>query len=325
MKTENAVEISVVASCYNEEKSLPEFVRRVNTVLLKMKLTFEIILINDGSCDRTLEVALALIRNIPQIKVLDFSRNFGHQAAITAGMDTAQGKAMIIIDADLQDPPEIIETMIAKWKEGYEVVYGKRKKREGESLPKLLTAKFFYRTLRFLTNIDIPMDTGDFRLMDRKVVEGVKGMRERHRFIRGMVSWVGFKQIAVTYDRQARFQGKTNYSYSKMFRFAFDAITSFSTMPLRIVTVLGLFILIATFLLSTVVLTTRIFVPAYFIPGFSAVVILILFFGGVILFSIGLLGEYIGRIFEEVKRRPLYIVREIYDSCDLEKGETIQT
>ncbi len=323
MKTENVVEISVVAPCYNEEKSLPEFVRRVSAVLLKMKLTFEIILVNDGSRDRTLNVAFALIREIPQIKVLDFSRNFGHQAAITAGMDMMQGKAMVIIDVDLQDPPEIIEAMIMKWKQGYEVVYGKRKKREGEGFLKLLTAKFFYRILRFLTNIDIPVDTGDFRLMDRKVVEGVKGMRERHRFIRGMVSWIGFKQVALTYDRQARSWGRTNYSYSRMFRFAFDAVTSFSTMPLRIVTIFGLFILISTLLLSVVVLATRIFSPAYFIPGFSAVVTLILFFGGMILFSIGLLGEYIGRIFEEVKRRPLYVVREIYDSYNLQNGETV--
>jgi dolichol-phosphate mannosyltransferase len=324
MSTERDIEVSVIAPCCNEEKSLPEFVRRVSAVFLKMKLSFEIVLINDGSRDRTLETARALIRDVPQIKVVDLSRNFGHQAAVTAGMDMAQGKAVIIIDADLQDPPEVIEEMIMKWKEGYEVVYGKRNKREGEGFLKLLTAKLFYRILRFLTNLDIPVDTGDFRLVDRKVVEGVKGMHERHRFIRGMVSWVGFKQVAVIYDRQARFQGKTNYSYSKMLRFAFDAITSFSTVPLRMVSVLGLLILFATLFLVGVILITRIFNPGYFIPGFSAVVTLILFFGGMTLFSIGMLGEYVGRIFEEVKQRPLYIVRDIYVSQDLVKGEGVR-
>jgi len=325
MKTESVVEISVIAPCCNEEKCLPEFVRRVSAVLLKMKLSFEIILINDGSRDKTLEVSLSLIREIPQIKVLDFSRNFGHQAAVTAGLDMAQGKAVVIIDADLQDPPEVIEAMIEKWREGYDVVYGKRNRRDGEGFLKLLTAKLFYRTLRFLTNMDIPVDAGDFRLVDRKAVECVKGMRERHRFVRGMVSWVGFKQIAVTYDRQARLQGKTNYSYSKMFRFAFDAITSFSTMPLRIVTVLGLMILMLTLVLVAVVLITRIFDPAYFIPGFSALITLVLFFGGMTLFSIGLLGEYIGRIFEEVKQRPLYIVREIYGANGRRDGEVVRS
>lgn len=309
---DNITDLTIVVPCYNEEKVLPEFVSRSISVIKNLKKSFEMILINDGSKDSTLEVARSLADKHPEIKVINFSRNFGHQSAVTAGIDHAKGRAVILIDADLQDPPEVITEMVQKWHEGYDVVYGQRRTREGETRFKLLTAKFFYQCLRFLTDKRIPKDTGDFRLMDRKVVDEIKNMREKHRFIRGMVSWVGFRQIPVLYDRKPRFAGKTNYPLKKMLMFSLDAILSFSILPLRLITFLGIVIVLIALFFSSLIFIVRISQPDYFIPGFSATTLLLLFFGGIQLFAIGVVGEYLGRIYEEIKRRPLYIISDSY-------------
>jgi glycosyltransferase involved in cell wall biosynthesis len=305
------IEFSVVAPCYNEEKGLPEFVLRTTAVLDKLGMTYELILVDDGSRDQTLATAISLKQKYPCIKVVGLARNFGHQAAVTAGMDLAEGKAVVLIDADLQDPPEVILEMVPKWREGFDVVYAQRRQREGESQFKLLTAKIFYRLLRKMTDANIPVDTGDFRLMDRNVVDAIKNMREKHRFIRGMVSWVGFKQTPVLYDRKSRHAGETNYPLKKMVLFAMDAITSFSIIPLRLVTILGLIMMSITAALGLLVIAVRLLLPTYFIPGFGMIVLLILFFGGLQLFALGVIGEYVGRIYEEIKRRPLYLIKTI--------------
>lgn len=309
---ERQMDISVVAPCYNEEPNVREFVRRVSGVLEGLGLQYEIILVDDGSRDGTYEAAVEIARANSAVSVIRFSRNFGHQAAVTAGMDHARGKAVVLIDGDLQDPPEVIGEMVAKWREGYEVVYGQRKTREGETWFKLFTANLFYRLLRFMTDKSIPADTGDFRLMDRVALEAMNRMRERHRFIRGMVSWVGFRQTPVMYDRKARRAGTTKYPFWKMFLFAIDAITSFSVLPLRLITLFGVVTIAAAVVMGLVVLWVRIFMPGYFIPGFPVLTLLLLFFGGAQLFSVGVIGEYLGRIYEEIKGRPLYIVRSIY-------------
>ncbi len=300
--------LSVVAPCYNEEAGLPEFVRRVEGVLQAIGDDYEIVLINDGSRDATLAVALRLAQENPRLRVLNFLRNFGHQAAVTAGIDAARGDAVVLIDSDLQDPPEVIADMVAKWREGVDVVYGQRRSRAGESGFKLWTAKLFYRVLSAMTDRAIPLDTGDFRLMDRRVAEVLRQMRERHRFIRGMVSWVGGRQEAVLYDRAPRFAGDTKYPLRKMISFALDAITSFSVLPLRLLTYSALAVLGLTLLMAVVVFVAKLVNPTYFIPGYASIMLTIMFFGGINLFAFGILGEYLGRMYESVKGRPLYIV-----------------
>ncbi|MDB6128442.1 MAG: polyisoprenyl-phosphate glycosyltransferase [Verrucomicrobia bacterium] len=304
--------ISIVAPCYNEEKVLPEFVSRVTSVCHTLGCTYEVILINDGSRDHTHAVALRLAQEDPHLCVVNFFRNFGHQAAVTAGLDYATGDAIVLIDSDLQDPPEVIVDMFARWKSGVDVVYGQRRSREGESAFKVLTAKLFYRVLALSTDRAIPMDTGDFRLMDRKVVEVLKQMRERHRFIRGMVSWVGGRQEPVLYDRKPRFAGSTSYPFAKMLSFAIDAVTSFSVLPLRLLTYSALFVLAITLVMAAVVFVLKLSHPDYFIPGYASIMLTIMFFGGINLLAFGIIGEYLGRMFESVKGRPLYIVESIY-------------
>ena len=307
-----SIELSVVIPCYNEEAGLPEMIRRTDDVLKHSGASYEMILVNDGSRDNTFGAAVHLSTVYDRLLVVNLSRNFGHQVAVTAGMDMARGSAVVLIDADLQDPPELIADMVAKWREGFEVVYGQRRTRAGETFFKLLTARVFYRLLRRITKVNIPVDTGDFRLMDRKVVEAMKRLRESHRFIRGLVSWTGFKQAPVLYDRKTRFSGETHYPFRKMFLFSLDAITSFSILPLRLLTFLGLSVVLLALLFSLYVLTVKIFDPGYFLPGFPTIVLLILFFGGIQLLSVGLIGEYVGRIYEEIKRRPLYFVDTVY-------------
>ena len=308
--------LTVVAPCYNEEAGLPEFVRRLLAVCGQLGCTHEIVLVNDGSRDRTLPVALDLAAQHSAIKVVNLLRNFGHQAAVTAGLDVAGGDVVVLIDSDLQDPPELIVDMIAAWQQGADVAYGQRRKRDGETFFKLLTAKLFYRLLKLLTQSDIPSDTGDFRLMDRRVVEVLRSMRERHRFIRGMVSWVGGKQVAVPYDRKPRFAGETKYPFRKMFAFAIDAITSFSVVPLRLVTYLALSILALAVFATILVFVVKLINPGYFIPGFAATMLTIIFFGGFQLLALGIIGEYLGRMYESVKARPIYIVEQVYQQQD---------
>jgi len=303
---------SIVVPVFNEEEVLNEFYKRLTIAMDKLKEKYEIIFVNDGSTDNSLEIMKKLHSNDKRIKIISFSRNFGHQMAITAGIDYASGEAVVTIDADLQDPPEMIPELIKKWKEGYDVVYGVRKKREGESFFKKATASIFYRLLNRVTDINIPLDAGDFRLMDRKVVNNLKQIREKNRYIRGLTSWIGFKQIGVLYKREKRFAGYTKYPLRKMLKFAFNAIFSFTNFPLKIATYFGFLVAGLSFLYLIYVLILKIFMNAT-IQGWASLIVAVLFLGGVQLICIGIIGEYIGRIGEEVKKRPLYIIEEIID------------
>ncbi|MGB4690965.1 MAG: glycosyltransferase family 2 protein [Atribacterales bacterium] len=304
---EDRVDFSVVIPVYNEEEVLPETYRRMKEVMSSAPGSYELIFVNDGSRDKSQEILESFARGDEAVKLINFSRNFGHQVAITAGLDYAKGQAVIVIDADLQDPPEVILTMIEKWREGYEVVYGKRVKREGESFFKKFTASFFYRLLKRFTIIDIPVDTGDFRLMDKKVVDALRLFREKNRFMRGLVSWVGFRQTSVEYVREKRWAGETKYSLRKMLKLAWDGITSFSDKPLKIATYAGIPLSLFSLVLFLVVLFQYLGGRGTF-PATSLIGILNLLVGGIILIALGIMGEYIGRIYEEVKGRPLYIV-----------------
>ena len=301
--------LSVVAPCFNEEGVLHELYRRISQVLDGSGETWELVLVNDGSRDRTPEIMRELHAQDERVKVVDFARNFGHQIAVTAGMDYAQGDAVVLIDADLQDPPELILEMLAKWREGYEVVYAIRAERKGETWFKEFTAKMFYRIIYKITDIDIPMDTGDFRLMDRKVVNALKTMHEKHRFMRGMSVWVGFRQTGVKYVRAERYAGETKYPLKKMLKFAMDGITSFSYFPLQLATYIGFVAALLAVLGIIVTIILRLSGSHAFF-GQATTLVSVLFLGGVQLICLGILGEYLGRIYDEVKGRPLYIVRE---------------
>lgn len=313
---------SIIVPMYNEQEVIAHTYAKLKSVMDGYGEPYELIFVNDGSKDRTVEIVDAICKDDSHVRLINFSRNFGHQIAITAGMDYAQGEAVIIIDADLQDPPEVMLLMIAKWKEGYEVVYGKRLKRKGESMFKKVTAKLFYRTMRSLTNFDIPMDTGDFRLIDRKVCDVLRGLKEKNRFVRGLVSWVGFRQTMVEYVREERFAGETKYPLKKMISFAVDGITSFSYKPLKIATYFGFILSLSSFLYLLVVLFQKLFTSAN-MQGWTSIVAINLLFNGIILMLLGVIGEYIGRIYDESKNRPLYIVRETqgFKTEEAEAGE----
>lgn len=302
--------LSVVVPLYNEELVIDAMFERLVGALDAIDMRYEVILVNDGSADRTLEIARAICARDARVKLISFSRNFGHQVAITAGMDRARGDAVVVIDADLQDPPEVIGDMVAKWREGYQVVYGVREKREGETWFKLITAKFFYRFLRAVTTQHIPVDTGDFRLIDRSALAEFLRMRERARFVRGMVSWVGFKQGEVPYVRHERHAGETKYPLKKMLSFALDGILSFSQLPLKLASALGVVASVVAFLTIVYGLVVKLFFPEQVIPGWSSVFTAVLFVGGIQLICLGVVGEYVGRIYEEIKGRPLYIIQE---------------
>ena len=302
--------ISVIVPIYNEEENIAEVYRRCSAVFEKSAETCELIFVNDGSTDRSLETLKELAESDSQVRVISFSRNFGHQIAVTAGLDFAQGDAVVVIDADLQDPPELIEQMMEKWKQGYQVVYGQRTERKGETFFKRKTAYLFYRMMRFMTATDMPPDTGDFRLMDREVVEVLKNMKERNRFLRGMVSWVGFNQTGLQFERQKRQAGKTKYPLTKMIRFAVNGIVSFSDKPLRIASYLGLLASGIGLLMIFYGIYSKFFMPERTVTGWTSVFVAVLFLGGVQLFTIGIIGEYISRIYEETKSRPLYVVDE---------------
>ncbi len=299
---------SVVIPVYNEEAVIPETYHRLTKVMESIDAPYELLFINDGSRDRTGEIIIALAEADERIKLLDFSRNFGHQIAITAGMDYARGDAIVIIDGDLQDPPELIPQMIAKWQEGYEVVYAKRSQRKGETLFKKWTAALFYRLLGVLAEISIPLDTGDFRLIDRKVCDALCSIRERNRFVRGLVSWVGFRQTAIEYIREERYAGESKYPLKKMLRFSMDGITSFSHKPLKLATYLGAVISSASMVYLLVSLGQLIFTASPS-AGWSSLIASLMLLNGLILIFFGILGEYIGRISDETKNRPLYILR----------------
>lgn len=300
---------SIIAPIFNEEENIPELYRRVKETMEKTGEIWELLMVDDGSTDGSVDAIHKLANQDSHIKPVVFARNFGHQIAVTAGLDYAKGQAVVIIDSDLQDPPEVILDLISKWKDGYEVVFAQRTEREGESWFKLFTASLFYRMIYRITDVDIPKDTGDFRLLDRKVVDVMKSMRERHRFLRGMSVWVGFRQTGVTYKRAARFSGETKYPFKKMVKFASDAITSFSYFPLQLAMYLGFFAAGISIIAIPLVIILRV-VGSHAFLGQATTLIAVLFLGGVQLISLGILGEYIGRLYDEAKGRPLYIVRE---------------
>lgn len=315
-----AVFLSVVVPMYNEEEVIETTYRRITQVLEALGETYEIVFVNDGSRDRTAPIVRELGASDKRVKLIDFSRNFGHQIAVTAGMDYASGRVVVLIDADLQDPPELIPDMIARWREGYDVVYGKRIARKGESWFKKATASAFYRILQAMTSVDIPLDTGDFRLMDRKVCDAIRQMRERSRFIRGMVSWAGFRQTALEYVREERFAGETKYPLRKMIRLSLDALTSFSTKPLKFAGILGFMMSAAGFIYLLVVLYQKFFTDTT-LQGWTSMVVISLLFHGITLSLLGVFGEYIGRIYEETKGRPLYVVAETLNVKREEEAE----
>ncbi|HXP68571.1 MAG TPA: glycosyltransferase family 2 protein [Candidatus Dormibacteraeota bacterium] len=302
--------LSIVVPCFNEEEVLRGTNRRLVGVLEQLSLRFEILYVDDGSTDATAEILRELQALDERIRVICFSRNFGHQMAITAGLEHAAGDAVAIIDADLQDPPEVLADFVAKWMEGFQVVYGVRTERDGETAFKLWTAKIFYRTMGNLSDTEIPLDTGDFRLMDRRVVDALLAMPERDRFVRGMVSWLGFSQAAVPYHRAARAAGVTKFSFFKMVRFATDGIVSFSILPLRLATWVGFAASGLALLGVLITVVERLMGVEGLVRGWASVLVAILFIGGVQLICMGIIGEYVGRIYGESKRRPLYVVRE---------------
>lgn len=302
--------LSVVVPCYNEEEGIEACHHRLTTVLTGMGVTYEILYIDDGSRDRTADLLRDLHARDPHIVVLRLSRNFGHQPAVSAGLTATRGQATIIIDADLQDPPELIPQMVALWESGYQVVYGVRSSREGETAFKLWTAKLFYKTINRLSDIDIPLDTGDFRLIDHRVVEAFRQMPERHRLLRGMSSWIGFSQIGLDYHRASRVAGETKYPLKKMLSLALDGIVSFSTVPLRLVTFIGFISAGIAFLGILYSILVRLFTHSW-VRGWALSFIGMLFMAGVQLLCLGILGEYIGRIYTESKQRPLFLLREV--------------
>ena len=304
--------ISIVVPCFNEQEVFAETYKRLTdtlNLLDKDQYDYEIIFVNDGSKDTTLQMINEKVSADPHIKGINFSRNFGHQIAITAGLDNCKGDAAVVIDADLQDPPHIILEMVKKWEEGYDVIFGKRVERAGESAFKLLTAKWFYRFINRLSDVDIPLDTGDFRLMDRNALDQFLSMRESYRFVRGMVAWIGFNQTFVEYDRESRFAGTTKYPLKKMLRLASDAILSFSNTPLKVATFVGFITSFGAFIGIVYALIMRIFIKDY-VEGWTLLMISILLIGGIILLVLGIIGEYVGRIYGEIKRRPLYIIKD---------------
>ncbi|MBW6473471.1 MAG: glycosyltransferase family 2 protein [Anaerolineaceae bacterium] len=306
---DNSPVFTIIAPIYNELENLPILYDRIKEVMDKSKQSWELILVDDGSTDGSTNVIREIAHNDSRIRPVIFARNFGHQIAVTAGLDYSRGQAVVIIDADLQDPPEVILQLIEKWEEGYEVVYAVRSDREGESIFKKVTASVFYRLIFRITDVKIPLDTGDFRLMDRKVVSVMNSMREHHRFLRGMSAWVGFKQVGVKYKRAARLAGETKYPFKKMMKLALTAITGFSYVPLQIATYMGFISAGISLIAIPVVILMRILGSQQF-TGQATTLIAVLFLGGVQLVSLGILGEYIGRIYDEVKGRPLYIVSE---------------
>ncbi len=300
--------LSLVLPVFNEEGVIAELGRRLGELCEAVDGTTEVLFVDDGSSDRSLALLEALAAREPTYRVISLSRNFGHQAAISAGLDHAEGEAVVVLDADLQDPPEVVIEMIAQWRAGFDVVYGRRRNRDGETRFKLVTAKLFYRVMSWMVPIQVPLDAGDFRLMSRRVVLVLRELRECHRFVRGLVAWVGFKQTEVRYDRAGRFRGETKYSLAKMVRFAMDGITSFSVVPLRIATYMGLAVAALSFGLGAWAIYVKL-ATNLAVPGWATTFVMVSMLSSVQLVMIGILGEYVGRIYEQVKQRPLYVVR----------------
>ena len=303
--------ISIIAPCYNEEETIEPFLRRIEEILTQINEPYEIVFINDGSRDNTLNVLLNAKQNFKNIRIINFSRNFGKEAALTAGLDKARGEAAIPIDVDLQDPPELIKELVARWREGYDVVLAKRADRTSDSFAKRVSADLFYKLNGKISNVDIPNNVGDFRLMSKRVVEALKRLHENQRFMKGLFAWVGFKTVVIEYVREKREAGQSSFNGWKLWNFALDGITSFSTLPLRIWLYIGALVSFLSFLYgSFIILKTLIF--GVDLPGYASLAVIMLFLGGIQLIGIGILGEYIGRIYSESKRRPSYIIEGEY-------------
>jgi polyisoprenyl-phosphate glycosyltransferase len=302
---------SLIIPIYNEEETIPELYRRVRAIMDNLEDSVELILVNDGSRDRSLKLMRELHEVDARVCYLSFARNFGHQAAVTAGLNFCRGEVIVVLDADLQDPPELIPTMIDRWRDGYQVVYAQRTKRKKEGWFKRSTAYIFYRLLKRLADVDIPADTGDFCLMDRRVVDVLNSMPERNRYIRGLRAWIGFRQTAVKFERDPRFAGEVKYTFKKSLSLALNSLISFSKVPLRLSTYLGLFSALIALLMAFLVLYWRLQQPYSPVTGLATILIAVFFLGSVQLISIGILGEYIGRIYEEVKGRPAYTIAEV--------------
>ena len=316
--SENKKLLSIVAPAYNEAENIDEFYSRILESTKDLNLDIEIIYVNDGSLDKTIDVIYKQKENNDHITAIDLSRNFGKEIALTAGLDYSSGDAVVVIDTDLQDPPELIPKLVENWNDGYDVVNAKRIKREGESSLKKITSYIYYRVLFRLSDISIPKDIGDFRLLDRKALDALLKLREKHRYMKGLFVWVGFKQKEIEYEREARFKGKTKLNLLSLFNLAFDGLTSFSIMPLRLASIIGFLSAVTGFLYGAIIVIKTIFFHEP-VAGFTSLVVLITFFGGIQLLSIGIIGEYIGRIFNETKNRPLYIVKNIKRSIFLNK------
>jgi glycosyltransferase involved in cell wall biosynthesis len=303
------VEISVVIPIFNEEANIHLLHERLVNAVTAVTNDYELIFVNDGSKDKSLPIIKELSAKFSQVKFIDFSKNFGHQIAVFAGLEHAQGNTIVIIDADLQDPPELIKDLYTKLQQGYDVVFAQREQRVGESWHKLLTAKLYYRVLNRLSEVEIPLDTGDFRIITKKVKDIIVSMPEHNKFLRGQIAWTGFNQTSILYKREERHAGNTNYPYSKMLKFAFDGITSFSNIPLRLATYLGFMVSFVAFLVIVYTLYQKYFKHDV-VQGWSSLMVSILFIGGVQLICLGIIGEYLGRIMDNVKKRPLYIVKD---------------
>lgn len=305
--------LSVVVPVYNEEEVLPEFHRRLTAVLGELEVPCEVVYVNDGSADRSLDLLERLRSTDSRVSIVDLSRNFGKEIAVTAGLDLARGDAVVVIDADLQDPPELIPEFVRKWQEGFDVVYGTRTRRDGETALKKLTAHVFYRVIQRVSRVQIPRDTGDFRLMSRRAVDALKLLREQHRFMKGLFAWIGFRQAAVLYVRDERFAGNTKWNYWKLWNFALEGITSFTIAPLKVATYLGAAAAMLAFVYAVVIVTKTILYGDP-VQGYPSLMAVVLFLGGVQLLFIGVMGEYIGRIFDEAKGRPLYLLNQVHQS-----------
>ena len=317
-KKEQKKILSIVSPAYNEAENLGEFYSRVTNATDNLNLEIEIIYINDGSQDSTIDIITKQRQIDNRITIIDLSRNFGKEIALTAGLDYSSGDAVIVIDADLQDPPELIPKLVEKWREGYDVVNAKRIKRKGESLLKKVMSYIYYRLLFYLSDINVPKDTGDFRLLNKNALDALLKLREKHRYMKGLFVWVGFKQKEIEYEREARFKGKTKWGFFSLFNLAFDGLTSFSIMPLRLASTIGFLSALIGFFYGAVIVFKTLFFHEP-VAGFTSLVVLVTFFGGIQLLSIGIIGEYIGRIFNETKNRPLYVVKNIQGSIFLDK------
>jgi len=317
-KKEQKKILSIVSPVYNEAENLGEFYSRVINATDNLNLEIEIIYINDGSQDSTIDIITKQRQIDNRITIIDLSRNFGKEIALTAGLDYSSGDAVIVIDTDLQDPPELIPKLVEKWREGYDVVNAKRIKRKGESLLKKVMSYIYYRLLFYLSDINVPKDTGDFRLLNKNALDALLKLREKHRYMKGLFVWVGFKQKEIEYEREARFKGKTKWGFFSLFNLAFDGLTSFSIMPLRLASTIGFLSALIGFFYGAVIFFKTLFFHEP-VAGFTSLVVLITFFGGIQLLSIGIIGEYIGRIFNETKNRPLYVVKNIQGSIFLDK------